>query len=162
MAAADSLGEITAGLSQPVLNFAFFGAFRMSSKAGKSAPKLGSSRESLLEGRSWADWGLHLVPQTDLESSSEGIRSSSCKLKLEKFKWEINYRFLIRRTITFPRDVVDSPPFKSFNTGEESFSKKTPLQFDRRVISSDARAADATAWAGQAGAGGRGDLPGVL
>lgn len=61
------------------------------------------------------------VPQTDPESSSDGIRSGSCKLKLEKFKWETNYRFLIGRAITFPRDVVDSPPFKSFNTGEESF-----------------------------------------
>lgn len=57
---------------------------------------------------------------------SPSRRSGSCKLKLEKFRWEINYRFLIRRAITFPRDVVHSPPFKSFNTGQESFSKKKP------------------------------------
>lgn len=55
---------------------------------------------------------------------------------MEEFKWKTNYRFLMGRAITIPRDVSDSPPFKSFNTDEEeSFQKKknqTALQPNRR------------------------------
>ena len=58
-----------------------------------------------------------LLPHLDLD----GVRAGSCKAKLEKFKWEINYTFLIGRAITFPREAADPPPFKSFNTAEESF-----------------------------------------
>lgn len=51
---------------------------------------------------------------------------------MEEFKWKINYRFLMGRAITFPTDVADSPPFKSFNTDEEeSFQKKSALQSNR-------------------------------
>lgn len=67
------------------------------------------------------------VPQAEPRSSTKGTRSSRT-LKVEEFKWKINYRFLIGRAITLPRDVADSPPFKSFNTDEEeSFPKKKPL-----------------------------------
>lgn len=72
----------------------------------------------------WDLW-LHRCLKQSCDPSTDGTRSGSCTLKVEEFKWKINYRFLMGRAITFPTDVADSPPFKSFNTDEEeSFRKK--------------------------------------
>lgn len=91
-ATAESVGEIAAGLSQPALGSEFCRAFGISLGAGEPHCKPDSSGESLQKGRGWVGWGRRLSAEDQCprllgqESSSSGMRSSSCKQKLEKLK----------------------------------------------------------------------------